>query len=207
LLKFRNVRDQLDCKYNLALVHQAFRGYADDNGGNLPPLEREGPLAAAGTYAVRLADGGYLKGVELTRCPAVYRGDVTKLPSETDLRAHFGTETYQDWIKKIGGCYGYHLGYVDHGQLVPITVQHDHNTPILADRPFRPGEDPAWNMVNSPNHGMRGQNVLFLGGHVNFIRGRSLAGDDLFLNELQRLAAGRHSRDAVLAPSEFPPGD
>ena len=59
---------------------------------------------------------------------------------------------------------------------------------------------------NSPNHGGRGQNVLYADGHLEWRRNRwvSQHDSDLYLNEAKQPAAGLHSGDAALMRSSLP---
>ena len=59
---------------------------------------------------------------------------------------------------------------------------------------------------NSPNHGGRGQNVLFGDGSVRWFRTRNAGphDPDLFLNNDQQPRPGVHVSDSVLMPSKMP---
>jgi prepilin-type processing-associated H-X9-DG protein len=207
IMYVREAQIQRECAGNLGHLYQALMHYAGDHHGSLPAPEEKGPLAPAGVYAVKLADGGYLGTDARIYCPANRRSALPHdYPNPEALKAKFDTDEYRGWIKQIGGCYGYHLGYLDRGgRLHAIRQDDDPRTPIIADRPARFEESPRWNAVNSPNHSSRGQNVLFLDGNVAFFRSRAIGQDDIYLNHFLRQAAGRHARDAVIAPSEVPP--
>jgi prepilin-type processing-associated H-X9-DG protein len=98
-----------------------------------------------------------------------------------------------------GPSYAYTLGYRDsagglHGlRLVPSDGEGD-LMPILADQP------------QALVHG-RVFNVLFVGGHVLASTNRNIGagGDDIYLSDDQKVEAGRHSRDSVLAPGNAAP--
>ena len=70
----------------------------------------------------------------------------------------------------------------------------------MADR--APAED---GRTNSANHGGSGQNVLYADGHVIFRVTRTVAGDDIYLNRDQQVAAGLGATDAVLGASAARP--
>ncbi len=106
------------------------------------------------------------------------------------------------------------MGYQDaSGQLHGLRVDHATNDndliPVMADRP-------SFNQVqgvfvdatpNSRNHDSKGQNVLYLGGAVRFVTNPRIGayGDDIYLNQQNRIAAGLHRLDAVLGASDFKP--
>ena len=102
--------------------------------------------------------------------------------------------------------YAYHLGYRrpsgESGPLTaPLGVHLQTVTPLLADQPSHDSHGlilPG----NSPNHGGRGQNVLFADGSVRWHSGRRVSpvDADLYLNNLDKSAPGVNSHDAVLAP-------
>ena len=60
---------------------------------------------------------------------------------------------------------------------------------------------------NSPNHAGKGQNVLFMDGHVEFCTERNVGvrGDDIFLNKAAQVAAGLDWTDSVLGRSSATP--
>ena len=76
--------------------------------------------------------------------------------------------------------------------------------PILADRPASADTAKQISRENSPNHG-GGQNILFVGGHVEFRRDHTINGDDIFVNRNHRVAAGLDEWDYVLGASDDRP--
>ena len=74
--------------------------------------------------------------------------------------------------------------------------------PLLADQPSH--QDGAILEGNSPNHGFRGQNVLFSDLHVEWFPTRRVQLDrDLFLNDQNRPAPGVSPIDSALVPAIF----
>jgi prepilin-type processing-associated H-X9-DG protein len=73
--------------------------------------------------------------------------------------------------------------------------------PIMADRL----ED--LHQGSSANHGGRGQNVLYLDGHVEWRTNRNagINGDDIFVNWDNQVFAGRAREDTVLGSSDATP--
>ena len=117
-----------------------------------------------------------------------------------------GRRRYQEVIKKIGGCYAYSLGYRENadGALHHFGLRCDSGDrlPIMSDKP--PYSEGTCPLGNSSNHGGNGQNVLFIGGNVNYYPTRyvGMGGDDIFTNKHNKMAAGFGLADSVLGPSE-----
>ena len=215
ILYLRHREGVANCAHNLHLFHNAFMQYAQrpDRAGFLPRPDANGPLAVAGIYGPELRTAGCWDDAMRVNCPGVVREPCGgPPPTLEELRTHFAAGDAREWKRRVGGCYGYHFGYVDEqGHYRAIHRAMEFDTPILGDRPPRAAESPSWCTANSPNHGGYGQNVLFLGGHVRFETSRQVRNDDLYLNRVGGMAAGHGPRDAVLALSEaapFPnPGD
>lgn len=209
LLYLRREQAITACADNLRRMHMAFRDYEAKHEGFAPPVPMSEPFNVAGIYAVKLkTDGSWHQGASVN-CPAnVPPEQVALPPCEDDLRNKLASGD-DAWVRTVGGCYAYSLGYwtrrgseyaveqVNQGLHAQSTV------PLLADRPARAKEAGYTPIGNSPNHSYRGQNVLFLDGSVRFLRTRGLpADDDIFLNRNKELAPGIDPTDAVLAPSE-----
>jgi prepilin-type processing-associated H-X9-DG protein len=102
--------------------------------------------------------------------------------------------------------YAYNVGYRHpSGHPGPLEFAHSARIPVLADQPnydnhltIREG--------NSPNHGGRGQNVLFGDGSVRFFHTRNISPNDpdLYLNNDHQPRPGVHVQDSVLVPSKMP---
>jgi prepilin-type processing-associated H-X9-DG protein len=214
LLNARQAYYRTACEANLKALYAGLMHYATANRDDLPRPEVDGARSAAGVYAASLRQAGYWdpSGMALT-CPATARqvGDVPHdPPSLADLDQQFvaSPTEYARLRRTMGGGYGYHLGYLENGKYRGVRRGMEGAVPILADRPPRENEVPDWKAANSPNHGGLGQNVLFLDGHVQYLRNRTLDAqdkDDLFLNKDREVAAGKGWGDHVLAVSEAPP--
>ena len=210
LLYLQHREKRLACAANLRQFYPAFVEFANRQGnGYLPVPDSSGPLAAAGVYGAWLREANCWNPHMHVYCPANLKPGQKPPPpppTVTELRASYETPIYAEYRRRMGGCYAYHLGYCDgQGHLFGIHCRQGDLVPILADRPPRPGETADWRIANSLNHGGRGQNVLFLGGHVRFVTSRFLGSDDIFLNDNGRCAAGCCPEDIVLAPSETAP--
>ena len=149
------------------------------------------------------------------RCPSTPATDLP-LHSLEELDAAYSVpgESFSNLAYQLSGGYAYSMGYQDaSGQLHGLRVDHATNDndliPVMADRP-------SFNQVqgvfvdttpNSSNHDSKGQNVLYLGGAVRFVTNPRIGayGDDIYLNQQNRIAAGLHRLDAVLGASDFKP--
>jgi hypothetical protein len=194
------------CSNNLSQFHSALQNFADDHQGLLPAPDFEGPLNNAGIYAAKLRDAGYWTGNLRVNCPSNVRHPRPAIPPPTleEICAkHTGDrQAYENCLRAMGGCYAFNLGYEEGGKYQAVQRQLGDDVPVMSDRPYRAAESTEWRFANSPNHGGRGQNILFNGGHVRFVTSRMINQDDLFLNRDGRLAPGRGIGDNVLAPSE-----
>lgn len=216
VLKLRREQALVACEENLREHHLALRGYQDTHRGYLPAPDADGPLNAAGAAEVKLKEAGFWsKGMRIS-CPG--RTDHPSQPPSLEEVKRLaggggggGGLAADEWRKRLSGCYAFPLGYWD-GEgparhVEPVSNLLSGETPIMSDRPPRPGEGGDWRTANSPNHGGNGQNVLFQGGHVRFLPTRAhkigaTEDRDIFRNAAGELAPGLHRFDSVLAPSE-----
>lgn len=194
------------CANNLHKFHNAMMQYSDTHEGALPKVEAQGARSVAGIFVPILHDAGVLDNdVRVTCAPSSERTPLTR--SVVDLEDLYAQrqDEFHAVARNLSGCYAYTLGYFD-GNRLEGPKRDDHGrTPVLADCP--PSDAALYSAGNSPNHGSRGQNVLFLDGSVTFCANRAvgLDGDDIFVNRHNRQAAGIGPRDAVLGPSGSSP--
>jgi len=156
------------CQNNLQVLYRGLSGYSETHDRRFPQVGVEG-RPTAGTFVAELAAAGQLPPGFDTTCPG-------------DPRV----------------SYAYTLGYrAPGGELVGLRSEADADlVPISADYPSReacPGSGPA-----SPHQ--RVMNVLFVGGHVRPTTTALVGpgGDDIYRNQLGRVAAGLDRTDAVL---------
>jgi prepilin-type processing-associated H-X9-DG protein len=104
-------------------------------------------------------------------------------------------------LKSVGlpsAGYAYSLGYRDEGGLHGLRVD---------DSPFGSDLLPiAADRQAPPSHG-GGHNVLFIGGHVRYCTHPNVGveGDNIFVNQVSKVAAGLHRLDSVLGASDTSP--
>jgi hypothetical protein len=96
-----------------------------------------------------------------------------------------------------------------HGLRFDTVLMDNDLIPVMADRPSFDQTQGVFAEAspNSRNHDAKGQNVLYLGGAVRFVTTPRIGayGDDIYLNEQNRIAAGLHRLDTVLGASDFTP--
>jgi hypothetical protein len=190
------------CQDNLRHVGLALAEHSHRNHEVFPLVPVKGNLAADGIWAPVLQEEGLLVEPQKVLCPEspLAQQDSFQIPSLDKLRKSAGRELSR--IQgQMGGSYGYCLGYFDHGALQPTRNLNRCYFAILADAPSdRPDHQ-------SSNHDFLGQNVLFEDLHVEFCSttrpgdGR----DDIYTNDWNEVAPGRHRDDSVLASSGTPP--
>lgn len=191
------------CQENLRNLYVALESYHHIHG-SYPDVASEKPRHAAGMVLPILRDRGNLDPARPVLCPGMREPAPNDLPLE-QLRA-MDLETFLQYAPELNPSYGYSLGFVNEtgGYQAPRRAQNGLRglMPLMADAPLCDG-GPG----NSPNHGGRGQNVLFQDGHVKFLNTR-LAGfdrDDIYLNKDRKVGAGRDPLDAVLGCSAAKP--
>lgn len=204
----RQRMDQAGCGFNLQQLGLGLAQYADAH--HYYPYAAPGsPAAHAGTFPAMLKDAGLLTDVTTLDCPCNGKCGATNehLPSHAEL-ALLRFQDPERYRKLLCWDYAYNVGYQHTpGRPGPVRAIHSSNVAILADQPpHADGTDVLEG--NSPNHGGRGQNVLFADLHVRWhnTRRTSPVDSDMFLNEARRPAPGLGPNDAVLLPGPFPFG-
>lgn len=206
-----DTRHVVECQNNLRQFHVALSAYADQHEGRFPWVESQPPKNFAGSFVPALTEAGVLPATISVGCPGGPPRPPTSVTfAQLDELRLKQPEEYRDLTRSLGGCYAYALGYREPGGRDHLGLRRgmDGGLPIMADAPASAGR--TGNDVgpgNSPNHGGKGQNVLFLDGNVRFVATRNvgLDGDDIFLNAEHRVAVGRGPRDTVLGRSDAVP--
>jgi hypothetical protein len=195
-----------ECQNNLKQIWMdGLSPYAQYNRGMYPRVPTMGNRAAAGMYAVTLAEGEYLPADGAwSRCPGTSdcQGTTQPIPTEAQLLAASGARL-AELRRTMGGDYGYNLGYLSPaGSYQPVRQRGSSTYAIMADAPCRRTDGRV-----SANHGRCGQNVLYDDGHIAYEKQccTPVVGDDFYRNDQDRVAAGLHIDDAVIAASNAPP--
>ena len=190
------------CQNNLREIGSALGRYSQVHNGYFPLVPQQGRLAVAGIYAPTLREARMLEENSHLICPAspLARDEDFTLPTLDEVRAAKLEELAQLY-RRMGGSYGYTLGYVSDG------VYHGHrnrgrsNFALMADAP---DDDTAG---RSANHGSCGQNVLFEDMHVSFLKSCRLTecDDHIYMNDQGLVGAGIGPDDAVIGRSPARP--
>lgn len=198
--------EQAGCGYNLQQLGRALWQYGSQHH-HYPFGPEHNQNAPTGSFVALLRDSGLLTDLATLNCPCTGpETRTTRLPDFSTV-----CELHQTDPKRCGELlafldYAYNVGYRHKsGRVEPINAIHSGKMPLLADQPayqqlrlIRPG--------NSPNHGGRGQNVLYSDLHVGWHNTRRLGPNDpdMFLNHRQEPAPGVEPDDAALLPGVFP---
>lgn len=190
----------VECQNNLREFYNGLSAY-HDHKGQFPNVTAEAPHNVAGMVVPMLVSAGSLPENVSVRCPA--NGPGRPCPFTLEQIKAMTPEEFQKHAASLASCYAYSLGYRDAAGYHPPTRSGTKASlyPIMSDRP--PYDDGA---DNSPNHGKKGQNVLFQDGTVKFLNDRSLPFDsDIFKSRSGKVAAGDDEDDAVLGHSASRP--
>ena len=189
--RVRQENQAIACQKRLHDLHAALVSHADADGGRFPQIGAT-DTPTAGSFVVPLARTGHLPAG--AACPA----------ADPDDAATVSVPAGPDWgVTKVG--YTYNLGYRPAGgDLVGLRRgEAGDQAPLSADMPTA-AASPCTGPV-SPHP--RGQNVLYVGGHVRFSpTGRAgLNGDDIYRNDAGEVRAGLRLEDAALGrPNDVP---
>lgn len=198
----RQMAQRAACQNNLRVLGAALIGYSDGHKGYFPVVPVEGRLAAAGIYAPKLLEAGFLDDPRYVFCPASPRAtELRRIPTIAELESA-AEEQLAGLHQQMGGSYGYSLGHLHNGEYRGTRNQNRTHFALMSDAPCM--DDPR---SNSPNHGPCGHNVLFEDGRVQFLTTCRLleCDDELFVNADGKVAAGLHEDDSVIAPSPVRP--
>ena len=184
----REQMNQLACANNLRELGTNLANYAGRHD-HYPRVVGEDRLLPVGYYAQALQQDALLTDSKTLHCPC--KGDCPTDRVRTNL-------DHMD--------FGYNVGYVDprSGHPEPISPRLPMSVPLLADQP---PHDELGHVLegNSPNHGRRGQNVLFSDLSLRWLPTREVGPQDhdLFLNEMRRPEPGVSFQDAAVIPAAF----
>ena len=191
------------CVDHLRQISLALTQYSETHDGYFPPVYERGKYAGAGIYAPILVSYEFVDGSHWFVCPGSPLADDPefRVPTLDELLAA-SFEELARMRAKMGGSYGYNLGFLEEGRYHTPRNLRRPRYPIISDVPSNtlPGRQ-------SVNHGGRGQNVAQEAGTVTFCKTSTSLdrADDMFVNEQGLVAAGNHRDDAVIAPSDALP--
>ena len=196
----REQSHSLACQQNLMTLGQALVNYSQIHDDYFPVVPRQGKFAVAGMYAPTLADGGWITSRDIL-CPASTqaRQEEFAIPTLAQIERAVGDELRRLQFR-MGGSYGYGLGYVDRGEYRGRRNRNRVTFALAADAPIEPSQP------SRSHHGCSGQNVLFEDGHVRqlIVCHDESTLDHFFQNGMGFVAAGIDEDDAVIVPSGMP---
>ena len=204
IVRVRQHEQIVYCQNNMHLWWLALSSFSDmpENGRGFPRVEAEGPLSVAGVFVPLLHDAQLVTSEMSAGCPGVSRQPPPSL-GRAQLEAMYQSDPagFQRTASTLAGDYAYSLGYKEKDVLCGLFNDSGDRLPLLADQP------PGGLTGASPNHGGRGQNVLYIGGHVRWCTERTVGVDldDIYLNKKGQLLTGEDRVDTVLGPSEATP--
>jgi hypothetical protein len=210
LINSRDGTRRTQCGDHLRQIEVYAALYAQDNGGFYPQV---GPHENAGVFTAKLIGKGYVQPGELAIllvCPGApladrFRRGELKLPLRNAEEIRAMTPGQLVRITAISSpFYNYRFPYLDGRKYHDIRDEHRTLTPVLADAS---GDDNGNAM--SPNHGGRLVQVISGDGSLRTLTTVTLPGlnDDMYHNDLGKMAAGLSPVDTVLGRSNATPGD
>ena len=192
-----------ECSNHLRTIGVALENYSTNFAHYYPYSSSSGPLGVVGMYAPILLESGYVSDAATFVCPGS-EDDPCALPRPSQLRdALDDIDRLASLAPSLGGSYGYSLGVRHDGVYYAPRRGRVAGQLISADRPVRPSMANVARS-NSPNHGGAGQNTLFLDGHVEFRTSprTGTVGDNIFVNQKERVEPGLDWDDSVIGSSE-----
>jgi hypothetical protein len=208
----RNSRDgtrRQVCQNNQRQLWILVSNYAQDHGGLYP---RVAPNENAGIYAAHLIAKGYVRPEDLAIlmvCPAAPLADdvrsgrrTMQLPSAEALRAMTASQLAQA-TATMSPFYAYRFPYRVGREYYYLRDERQTVSPVFADTSGDDESDPM-----SPNHGGKIVQVQCSDGSLRSLTSPTLPGsdDDMFHNDLGKVAAGMSQYDSVLGRSDAMPG-
>jgi hypothetical protein len=202
----RERMNQAGCVFNLQQLGSSLAQYATLQASlPYPPSHRSD--THAGMFAVMLHDVGVLRDMSVLDCPC--NGPCPQVRQELagfDQVDHIRRTDPELYRAMLCWDYAYNVGFRQPtGQTAPCDLTHSASMPVLADSPDHINFSTIGD-GNSPNHGRRGQNVLYGDSSVHWLNTRRAGphDPDIFLNNELQVRPGVHSHDAVLVPSKVP---
>jgi hypothetical protein len=198
--------NQAGCVFNLQQLGHSLAQYASLHP-TYPYPSSEPSNTHAGTFVAMLHDAGLLHDLSVLDCP--YNGPCSNRPNELpsfEQLDHIRRTDPDRYRRMLCWDYAYNVGYRhDSGRPGPLESQLAMAVPVVADQPAHVNYLRILD-GNSPNHGRRGQNVLFSDGTVRWFSTRRISphDPDLYLNNHRELNPGLDEQDSVLLPSYSP---
>ena len=199
---------QASCMYNLQQLGRALWSYGNQHK-HYPFGPEINGKAPVGAYLALLRDDGNLTDPELRamECPSHLKAHHHEPMPDFETLCRMHAKNPATVTQMLCTNYAYNPGYRSSttNSVVPIAADHLASIPLLADQPDHE-EYRVIKSGNSPNHGGRGQNVLYSDLHVGWHNTRRLSptDPDMYLNNEYKIAPGVSSQDSILMPSLVP---
>ncbi len=187
----------------LQRLSESLQGYAESHRVYPTPPE-SGPMSRAGLYAPMLVSEHRLvadDGTLLVPDSELADQGNFRIPTLDEVRAAVGTPEFEALVRRMGGDFGYTLGYRDaNGRLMPNRNRRRAHHSLLADAPDESGE-------RSGNHPDGAHYILFEDGHFERRELGALhpEADHLYRNHDGDVAAGLEPEDDVIGGSHDQP--
>jgi len=203
LFNSRFAAELRQCQNNLQNLYAGFSQYSITHEGEFPTVPNSSAFATSGAYAPILLEQGYVTDEGNFFCPAAAESIAWRqqgIPTKQTV-ANARVEDLAALQQRMGGTYGYSVGYQAGDRIRAIRNQQRPNFALIADRPSGQSIDRY-----SMNHGGLGQNILFENGHVAFVRGTQTAGlgDHYYVSDRGIVEPGVHRDDSVIMESGIP---
>jgi hypothetical protein len=200
--------DQAGCAFNLQQLGLGLEQYAaaHEYYPYGTPNNPDSPVAHTGSFVAMLHDAGLIHDPAALDCPCNGEHHPRKPLPDVKTLTQIRIQDPDRYRELLTWDYAYNVGYRRQtGEPGPIARRIQAVVPLLADQPAHENGHSILE-GNSPNHGGRGQNVLYSDLHVRWHNTRQLGPDDLdmFLNDDHRPAPGARIMDAALLPGRFP---
>lgn len=203
LLHSHRARSQTaQCQENLRTFAAALDSFHQTKG-EYPHVAGAKPNQAAGLVVPMLYQFGSLPKDKPLVCPGIR--DLKPADFSLEALQRMDPDAFAQNAPTLLPGYAYDLGFRDGIGYHPrprVEAGLRSLMPLMAD-----ALPCATDAENSPNHGGRGQNVLFQDGHVKFVKSRHIGfdGDDIYLNKQNHVAAGLDPLDTVLGCASAKP--
>jgi len=204
----RDKLDQASCTYNLQRLGQALWLYGSHHQ-HFPTAAEVNGKAPVASFLAMLNDEHKLSVADLDsiECPSVVKAHNHQPLPDFDTLTRLHADDPERVKHILCTNYAYNPGYRSgpSNEIIPIAADLTSRIPLLGDAP----QHRDYQVIlagNSPNHGGRGQNVLYTDLHVGWHNTRRLSptDPDMYLNNDYKLAPGLSAHDSILMPSLAP---
>lgn len=189
------------CQHNLANVGLAMLQFSDIHGQANIQIPGPNRLTATSAFAPNLLEAGLVENEAAFRCAGLVSEEAPRIPTRAQLANAKGSQL-SELHRRMGGDYGYGMGYLDHKSQAWHAPRNDGSSHVVVIADLPSNELPGRKSIN---HNGRGQNLFFGDGHVAFVKGHTVGNDAIYENDMGIVGPGVGPQDNVIAPSHLPP--